>query len=62
MHETIHAVIHDQARVLSLAIGALVVSYTGIMDALRAILLVVSIAYTTLKLFQAIKKKTSEDE
>lgn len=58
MHGAIHS---EQARVLTGSITALAVSFTGIMDGLRATLLVVMIAYNVLKFVKGLKSKKPEE-
>jgi hypothetical protein len=48
-----HSSTPEPLKVFAGSLGALTVSYTGVMDALRLILLVLTIAYTAVKLANA---------
>jgi len=50
---TAHEAVPEPLKVFTGAIGAMTLSYAGVMDALRLILLVLTIAYTAVKLANA---------
>jgi hypothetical protein len=53
---------NENVRVLAGSLGALAVSYTGLMDALRLILLVLSITYTAIKLCNAMRHRDRDSD
>ena len=53
---SVHSSTPEPLKVFTGAAGALTVSYTGVMDFLRLILLVVTIAYTTVKLIHVLRR------
>lgn len=48
-------------RVSTCSVAAIAVSYSGAMDWLRALLVLLSIAYTTIKLWRAIQNKRDSE-
>lgn len=55
-----NAASHDQPKVLGGAIAALAVSYTGMMDALRAAALIVYVVYMLVKIAQRLRHKDTD--
>ncbi len=52
----------EPVKVYGAAVGALGVSYAGALDALRATLLILSITYTAIKIYKAIKGHKSDTD
>jgi hypothetical protein len=51
----------EPLKVFAGSLGALTVSYSGVMDFLRLLLLVVTIAYTAVKLVNALARRDRDD-
>ena len=51
-----HAATPDPLKVFVGSLGALTISYSGVMDFLRLLLLVLTIAYTAIKLVDALRR------
>ena len=57
-----HAATPEPLKVFAGSIGALTVSYSGVMDFLRLLLLVLTIAYTAIKLVYALRHRHRHDD
>ena len=60
--EILRSDIAEVTKVYTASIAAIGISYTGIVETLKLILLILTIAYTAVKLWKVVKgRKTEED-
>jgi hypothetical protein len=63
LDRALNAAAHSEpVRVIGASVAAISISYAGIMESLRFLCLVLTIAYTAIKIAQALKSRDEEDD